>query len=107
MLPACEGFDDDHVSAAVRTWWMVIRWITGIIIVGRWRNHEQLAGEREAVLAGRASKQAVVADAVEPAWQDMEQEAADELLGGKCHHLLPVGAAAAIILVAEGDAAPV
>src|SRR5690606_3992884 len=33
----------------------------------------------------------------------MQQKAADELVGGKRHYLLPVGAAAAIVLVAEGD----
>ena len=34
----------------------------------------------------------------------MEQEAADELVGGERHDALPVGAVAAIVLVAEGDA---
>ena len=35
----------------------------------------------------------------------MEQEAADELVGGEGHDLLAVGTAAAIVLVAERDAA--
>ena len=39
-----------------------------------------------------------------PLRQDVEQEAADELVGGERHDLLPVGAGAAIVLVAEGDA---
>ena len=43
-------------------------------------------------------------DAMEAARQDVEQEAADELVGRERHDLLPVGAVAAIILVAEGDA---
>ncbi len=43
-------------------------------------------------------------DAVEAARQDVEQEAADELVGTECHDALPVGAIAAIILVAECDA---
>ncbi len=54
---------------------------------------------------GCAGEQAVVADAVEPLRQDVEQEAADELVGGDRHRLLPVGAGATIILVAERDAA--
>jgi hypothetical protein len=29
-----------------------------------------------------------VPDAVEPAWQDMDQEAADELVDSERHHLL-------------------
>ncbi len=45
-----------------------------------------------------------MADAVEAARQDVEQEAADELVGGERHDLLAVGAVAAIVLVAEGDA---
>lgn len=44
-----------------------------------------------------------MADTVEPAWQDVEQEAADELAGAERHDAQPVGAVAAIVLVAEGD----
>jgi len=46
-----------------------------------------------------------VADAVEPARQDVEQEPADKLVGAECHDALAFGTIAAIILVAEGDAA--
>ena len=42
-------------------------------------------------------------DAMEPAGEDVEQEAADELIGSERHHLLPVGIAAPVVLVAEGD----
>jgi hypothetical protein len=45
-----------------------------------------------------------VADAVEALWQDMEQEAADELVRRERHDALPLGTIAAIVLVAEGDA---
>src|ERR1700710_2424774 len=48
-----------------------------------------------------------MADAVKAAWQDMEQEAADELGRRECHDALPLGTIAAIVLVAEGDAGPV
>jgi hypothetical protein len=41
---------------------------------------------------------------VEPAWQKVEQEAANELLSAERHDTLPLGTMMAIILVAEGDA---
>src|SRR5690349_3157459 len=46
---------------------------------------------------------AVVADAMEAVGQDVEQEAADQLIGAKGHHLLLV--VVAIILPAEADPA--
>ena len=51
----------------------------------------------------RAEQQAVVPEAMEAARQDMEQEAADELVGTRRHDLLPFNAVASIVLVAEGD----
>ena len=47
-------------------------------------------------LARGAGEQPVMTDAVEPLWQNVQQESADELVGGQRHDLLPVGAAAAI-----------
>ena len=44
-------------------------------------------------------------DTMEATRQDMEQEAADELLDRERHDLLPVRAVTAVVLVAEGDAA--
>ena len=55
--------------------------------------------------AGAGGEQAIVADAMEPARQAVQQEAADELVGAERHHLLTVWRGAAIILVAERDAA--
>jgi hypothetical protein len=80
-------------------------WFRRRIVHGRRRGREQLAGSTEICLAGSAGEQAVVTDAMEAARQDMEQEAADELVGRERHDVLPVGAVAAIVLVAEGDAA--
>ena len=51
-----------------------------------------------------AGEQAVVADAMEPAWQHVKQEAADELVGCERHDALPLPAVAPVVLVAEGDA---
>ena len=43
-------------------------------------------------------------DAVEAMWQDMEQEAADELMWRERHDALPLRTIAAVVFVAEGDA---
>ena len=75
--PACERLDDDH--AATAAWASRVGWFVGLVVIG-WRHNrdrEQGTGEREACLAGAAGEQAVVADAVEPLRQDVEQEAAD------------------------------
>ena len=105
LPPAFERLDDDHASAAAGAWRAeVVRFVRGVVI-GRRGDVQQFAGEREAGLAGGAGEQAVMPDAMEAARQDMEQEAADELVGRERHDLLPVGAVAAIVLVAEGDAA--
>ena len=45
-----------------------------------------------------------MADPMEPARQDVKQEAADELVGRERHDLLPVGASATKILIAERHA---
>jgi hypothetical protein len=45
-----------------------------------------------------------MADAVKPLRQDVKQEAPDELVGGERHGALVLGAVAAVVLVAEGDA---
>ena len=103
LAPASKALDHDHASAAARTR------RTGVIgkIQFGLLDHgcfQQPAGLGEVVLAGRAGEQAIVADAMEPARQNVEQEAADELLGGERHDLLPFGIVAAVVLVTEGDA---
>jgi hypothetical protein len=50
------------------------------------------------------SEQTVVADAMEAARQNMDQEAADELVGGERHGLLARTTFGAIVLPLEGDA---
>ena len=72
--------------------------------VGLGCNRQQSAGQRQIGFAAGTCEQAVVADAVEPARQDMEQEAADELVGAERHGALPFAIIAAIVFVAEGDA---
>src|SRR3546814_5970950 len=77
--------------------------MVGGLIVGWRRDVEEAARVFKVSLAPCAGEQAVVADAVEPARQGVEQEAADELVSGEGHDLLAVGGALAIILVTEGD----
>ena len=49
------------------------------------------------------AKEAIIADALEPAGEDVKQETTDELLGGEGHHLLVV--VVAIVLPTEADPA--
>ena len=73
-------------------------------LIGRCGDVQEFARKRKAGLSGRACKKAVVPDAMEAARQDMEQEAADELIDGERHDLLPIAAVATVVFVAEGDA---
>lgn len=52
---------------------------------------EQAAGLGEVVLPAGTGEQAVVADATEAAWKDVEQEPTDELVGGERRDPLPFG----------------
>ena len=55
------------------------------------------------MVADMAGEQAVVSDAVEAFGQDVDEEAADELIGLEGHGLVVYGVAA-IVLMPEGDA---
>ena len=79
----------------------------GICIVGvslRCRSVEQLARPHEVCVTRACGEEAVVADAMEAAGQDMDEEAADELIGRERHDFLPIAAVGAVILPFEGDA---
>jgi len=102
LIAAHEDLDDDHGAAAARAVWLGL----GLVgrFLGRWRRDvEQPARAFEVILAACAGEQAIVADAVEPAREGVEEKAAAELVGGEGHDLLPSGARLAVILVAEGD----
>jgi hypothetical protein len=85
-----EPFDDDHAPAAG-------------IDRNDWE-HKQFAsvGEVLGALAGR--EEAIVADAVKACGQHVDEKAADELVGGECHHLVAVGTFDPVVLPLEGDA---
>ena len=80
---------NDHAGTAVRTdkghfdrfgfWFFCWSGLDG--------NVQQLTYVREIFLAPGIGKQPIVANAVKAAWQNMQQEAAHEFGGGKCHGL--------------------
>jgi hypothetical protein len=69
------------------------------------RMSEELAAARELGLARAVGQETEVADADEAVGHDMEQEAADELLGAERHHLDAI--AVGVVLPAEADEAVV
>jgi hypothetical protein len=85
LSPAGEGLDDDDVPTAAWTRRINIERLFRQLVIGRRCDGEQFAGTREAGFARGSGEQAVVTDAMEPAREQVEQEAADELGGGKCH----------------------
>src|ERR1051325_9088249 len=91
-----EHLDDDHAAAAARTRMRERpRFVGhgGLCVVGlslRRRRREQLAHSRKVVGAGGAGEQAVVADAVEAGGQNVDEEAADELVWCERHVLVAI-----------------
>lgn len=79
LPPVFERLDDYHGSAAAGAWRAEVVWFIGAGGVGRRGDVQESSCQREAGLTGRACQQPVMADAVEAAWQDVEQEVADEL----------------------------
>ena len=104
LAPAAEGLDDDHVSTAAGAWRPDIGWLIRRVVLGCWGDGEKFTDTGQVEPAGAPSEEAVVTDAVEPAREQVKQEAANELVGVERHDLLPLGTIAAVVLVAEGDA---
>src|SRR5215469_6165228 len=109
---AGKDLDNDHATAAARARRAMIghdlriggvaccRWLD----LRHWGGH-QLLGARDIGLAAGAGQQPVVADAMKPLWQNVEQKAPDELVGAERHCAVPRRPIAAVILVAEGHTA--
>jgi hypothetical protein len=106
LHPAFENLDDDHAAATAWAWRSRIFCCDGSNRLRRWlwRNREQFSRTREIYFTATAGEQAVVADAVEALWEDMQEKAPDELVDGERHGALTVWAIAAVIFVAEGHA---
>lgn len=92
MPPTFEHLDDEHASPAAWTWRADVDWFVDRVVSGRRDSIQEFAGTSDADLSGAAGEQTVMPDAVEAARQDMEQEAADELIDRERHDLLPVAA---------------
>jgi hypothetical protein len=105
-----EGLDDDHAATAAwtgqrqRPRFFVVIGLGGLEIARASRHGQQLTDPFDIAGAGAMSEQTVVADAMEAARQNMDQEAADELVGGERHDLPSLTTFGAVVLPLEGDA---
>ena len=106
---AHQGVDDDHGGSAVRTnegWWagtgrpiIAVRFGLG----ARGLNLQQFTCPLEVVAALGVGDQPIVADAVEAPGQNVQQEAAHELVGTERHRLITRPPLGSVILPAKGD----
>ena len=65
---------------------------------------EQLARVRDVFGSVAAGEQPIMSDAMEALWQQVDQEAANELVGRQRHRLVAAAPVDPIILPLEGDA---
>jgi len=109
---AFECFDDDHASAALGTGTGedrrfvvgVFGWLSGVAF-WLWLRHTQQQPCLCNVFRPTAiGEQAIVADAMKAAWQNVGEEAADELMRFKRHGLVALAAFDPVVFVFEGDA---
>src|SRR5215204_7367218 len=110
--PRAEALDDEEATAAAgagRRWWLVVGGLGVGLVRGNWG--EQVPDPGDVGDPRSTGEEAVVADAVEAVGQDMEQEAADELVRRERHGLDPRASrravSGAVILPAERHAAVV
>src|SRR6185437_5926172 len=96
--------DDDHATAAASTNGFGIDGGSGGLVF-MFCNGEQLTRACDVVGARAFGEQAVVADAVQALEQHVDEEAADELVGGERHLLVAISAFDAVVLPLEGDTA--
>jgi hypothetical protein len=89
-----KGLDDDHAPAAARTgvpFFVFLTTFGAVALRARWGwvgHAEELAGQCDIAGSVGLGEEAVMTDAVEPVGQDVDQEAADELVGGERHQLV-------------------
>ena len=105
-----EGLDDDHPPAAARASIPVFVVATIFGVIARparrsWVGYgEEPAGQCNVVGPVGIGEEAVVTDAMKSVGQDMDQEAADELVGVERHKLIASVALGPVILPFESDA---
>ena len=94
MATGFKGLEDDHPPAAARTSvpLFVLVTIFGVFAPGARRGRvgyaEEPAGQYDVVDPVGVGEETVVVDAVEPVGQDVDQEAADELVDVEHHQLV-------------------
>src|SRR6266851_2651347 len=91
LRPASEsppGRNPRGLVGRVAVYGDLVGWRLGSGLRRRGRG-DQFSGTRDIGLAGGAGEQPVVPDAMEPLWQDVEEEAPDELVGGERHGAEP------------------
>ena len=103
-----KALDDLHSAAAARAGGPLENWRgLSLIPIGgtgfSGGNMEERSTQHELVGAMSVSKQAVVANAVEPVRQDVEQKAAHELASGELHDLVLVVAILTVVFPAKTD----
>src|SRR6516225_11032585 len=93
---ARKDLDNDHAAAAARARRAIIgRGVRiGCVVRGRrvdlrYCGGHQLFGARDIGFAGGSGEQSVVTDAMEPLWQNVQQEAPDELVWHERHRAKP------------------
>jgi hypothetical protein len=105
-----EGLDNDHAPAAARTSVPRLVFVStrGVIAVAARRGWvgcaEEPAGQCDIGGSAGIGEEAIMADAVEPVGQDVDQKAANELVGIERHKLVTSGALGAVILPSERHA---
>src|SRR5215831_6286866 len=106
MAAGLEGLDDDHTAAAMRA--RVRQRLPRIglarLLGHRWSQVQELAHGFHCCGAIAAGEQAVVADAVETLWEDVAEEAANELADVEGHGRVAAGSVDPIVLDLECDA---
>src|SRR5215470_12901912 len=110
MAAGFKGLDDDHTPAAARTSVPLVIFVTifGIVALAARRSWvgyvEKPAGQCDIAGPIGIGEEAVVTDAVKSVGQDVDQEAADELVGVERHQLVVGVAFGPVILPFEGHA---
>src|SRR5262249_11796271 len=104
-----EGLDADQAPAAAGTGAGQYASVIGghLVLIGLlhvWGNIQELTRPVDVLGPVAVGKQAIMADAVGTFWQDVHEEAANELVGMERHRLSAMGPLKPIVLPAEGDA---
>lgn len=107
-MAAQEGLNDDHRAAA---FWaglvcgFIIAFGAGCLIwrlIGLWLCIQQKPDLCDPIAADTIREEACVADAVEAGWQNVDQEAANELIRRQAHGLHALPMLDAIVFPPEG-----